>query len=71
MATFSKRHYEAVAEAFRVARGGAGLVGGSHWDRTAILQGIGMAQAEVTRMFAEDNQRFDGERFAQASGMRG
>ncbi len=69
--TFSKRHYEAVAEALRKARERAdGMFTGASMP-TSLPYGIGMAQAEITQMFADDNPNFDGERFAQASGMRG
>ena len=66
MATFSRRHYETLADAIRKARerrpGGPSI---------ADAYGIGAVEAEITAMLAVDNPRFDGERFAQASGMRG
>lgn len=67
MARFSRRHYEATAEAVRRARATARILG----NATAIEYGIGMVAAELTAMFTIDNPAFDGERFAVASGMRG
>lgn len=69
MARFSKRHYEALAESFAIARARADSL--NHHAPTEVLYGIGYAQAEVTAMLANDNPQFDGERFARASGMRG
>jgi len=72
MATFSKRHYEAIAAACARARKHSTQMSHETFGMyTSRLEGIGMLQAEISQMFAEDNQRFDGERFAPASGMRG
>ena len=73
MATFSKRHYEALAEALRKARErsqGTTILPGGDWG-DGELYGIGMAYAEIAAMLRDDNQAFDAERFAIASGMRG
>lgn len=64
MSQFQKRHYEAIADALRKARIDAN-------GNTDALYGIGYVQANISDVFADDNPRFDGERFAQAAGMRG
>ena len=73
MATFSKRHYEALAGAIRKARE---LNASGEEARTMLRPdiqraGIIAVEAEISAMLAGDNPAFDGDRFAIASGMRG
>ena len=68
---FTKKHYEAIAEALRAAREYADGRANRHYHPTDMLYGIGYAEAQIVALLAADNPRFDGERFAQASGMWG
>lgn len=61
---FTKKHYEAIAECVRKAREEAN-------DDPVILCGTGYVYSNMRDLFTHDNPLFDGERFAQASGMRG
>lgn len=61
---FSRRHYQAVADALREARDG--------FDEGGACQfGVECAADQLARVFAEDNPRFDNERFRQAAGIVG
>ncbi len=72
MPMFSKKHYEALAAALKEARAATdGQDGGTAFSIVGEMIGIGRAQACITDILAADNPLFDGERFAQASGMRG
>lgn len=58
MATFSKRHYEAIADKFFVVKM---RVQRPSWALTSL-------QEELTKLFTTDNPRFDAERFNKACG---
>lgn len=61
---FSRRHYEAVAAVLGELR--------DRFDEGGACQfGVECAGDELARMFAEDNPRFDNERFRQAAGIVG
>ena len=57
---FTKRHYEALAEAFSAAKEKSGLLRGGLPEEMA---GIRLAQEEVMRRLMDDNGRFDHSRF--------
>lgn len=66
MSTFRRVHYESVALVLAQARAQAA----GEPSPTHRLSAIGDVHARLTDLFMADNPAFDGERFAQAAGVR-